>query len=74
MRVLVKENLKVFKMSYLESLDEVWGDWLLVKVLIRVGIYLDERYVYLFNGELLRRSKIRGDRMCFFILSFYMLF
>lgn len=73
MRALVKENPKALKTSYLESLDEVWGDRLLAKALIRVGIYLDERYAYLFNGEPPRRSKIRGDRMCSPILSFHTL-
>ncbi|KAK0667019.1 hypothetical protein QBC41DRAFT_324696 [Cercophora samala] len=73
MRALVKENPGALGTSYLESLDEVWGDRLLAKALIRVGIYLDEGYSYLFNGEPPRRSKIRGDRMCSPILSFHTL-
>ncbi|KAK4197690.1 family 31 putative glycosyltransferase, partial [Triangularia verruculosa] len=73
MRALVKENPKALRTSYLESLDEVWGDRLLAKALIRVGIYLDEGYAYLFNGEPPRRSKIRGDRICSPILSFHTL-
>ncbi|KAK0739335.1 hypothetical protein B0T21DRAFT_382392 [Apiosordaria backusii] len=73
MRALVKENPRALRTSYLESLDEVWGDRLLAKALIRIGIYLDEGYAYLFNGEPPRRSKIRADRMCSPILSFHTL-
>ncbi|KAK4173166.1 family 31 putative glycosyltransferase [Triangularia setosa] len=73
MRALVMGNPRALRTSYLESLDEVWGDRMLAKALIRVGIYLEEGYAYLFNGEPPRRSKIRGDRMCSPILSFHTL-
>ncbi|KAK4189114.1 glycosyltransferase [Podospora australis] len=73
MQSLIVDNGDALKTSYLDSLDEVWGDRLLAKALIRLGIYLDESYCHLFNGEPPRYSKIRTDRICSPVLSFHTL-
>lgn len=70
---LVVRNSRALSSAYLESLDETWGDRLLAKALLRIGIYLDESYCHLFNGEPPRLSKIRPDRICSPILSFHTL-
>ncbi|KAB5551087.1 hypothetical protein GE09DRAFT_158992 [Coniochaeta sp. 2T2.1] len=54
-----------------ESLDETWGDRLLAKAFIGVGIYLDQAYSVLFNGERPRISWIRADRFCAPVVSFH---
>lgn len=58
---------------YVDSLDETWGDRLLAKALLKLGIYLDETYSHLFNGEPPLLSKIRADRLCSPVLSFHKL-
>lgn len=73
MQSLVVDNSKALSTWYLEALDEVWGDRLLARALIKIGIYLDETYCHLFNGEPPRYSKIRADRICSPILSFHTL-
>lgn len=59
--------------AYIASLDEKWGDRLLAKALLRLGIPLDETYSHLFNGEPPLLTKIRADRLCSPLLSFHKL-
>lgn len=73
MRSLVVENPRALSSNYLDSLDETWGDRLLAKALLRLGIYLDETYSHLFNGEPPLLSRIRADRICSPLLSFHRL-
>ncbi|KAK4159033.1 glycoprotein-N-acetylgalactosamine 3-beta-galactosyltransferase [Cladorrhinum sp. PSN259] len=73
MQSLIVDNSRAFSRFYLDSLDEVWGDRLLAMALIKIGIYLDETYCHLFNGEPPLYSKIRPDRICSPMLSFHTL-
>ncbi|KAL6868604.1 glycosyltransferase family 31 protein [Trichoderma novae-zelandiae] len=57
--------------SYVDSLDETWGDRLVGVTLIKLGIYLDERYGHYFNGEPPAMARIRGDRFCSPIVSLH---
>lgn len=57
--------------SYITSLDETWGDRLVGLTLIKLGIYLDERYSHHFNGEPPEMTRIKRDRFCSPILSFH---
>ncbi|KAK4230421.1 glycoprotein-N-acetylgalactosamine 3-beta-galactosyltransferase [Podospora fimiseda] len=73
MQSLIVDNSRSLSSFYLDSLDEIWGDRLLALALIRIGIYLDESFSHLFNGEPPLYSKIRPDRICSPILSFHTL-
>ncbi|KAF3074725.1 hypothetical protein CFAM422_003093 [Trichoderma lentiforme] len=57
--------------SYIDSLDETWGDRLVGLTLIKLGIYLDERYSHHFNGEPPDMARVRRDRFCSPIVSFH---
>ncbi|GAB1314448.1 N-acetylgalactosaminide beta-1,3-galactosyltransferase [Madurella fahalii] len=70
---LVVKNSRALASAYLDSLDETWGDRLLAKALLKIGIYLDEAYSHLFNGEPPVLSKIRADRICSPLVSFHTL-
>lgn len=54
-----------------DSLTETWGDKLVATTFMRVGVYLDERYSYLFNGERPSITRIHASRFCSPILSFH---
>lgn len=66
-------NQRALASVYLDSLDETWGDRLLAKALLKLGIHLDETYSHLFNGEPPRLTKIRADRLCSPLVSFHKL-
>jgi hypothetical protein len=72
MRALI-ENQRSLASIYVDSLDETWGDRLLAKALLKIGIHLDETYSHLFNGEPPLLSKIRADRLCSPLVSFHKL-
>ncbi|KAK4152477.1 regulator of volume decrease after cellular swelling-domain-containing protein [Chaetomidium leptoderma] len=72
MRALI-ENQSALASVYVASLDETWGDRLLAKALLTLGIHLDETYNHLFNGEPPLLSKIRADRICSPVISFHKL-
>ncbi|KAH6850615.1 glycosyltransferase family 31 protein [Chaetomium sp. MPI-CAGE-AT-0009] len=72
MRMLI-ENQRALASVYVDSLDETWGDRLLAKALLKLGIHLDESYSHLFNGEPPLLSKIRADRLCSPLISFHKL-
>jgi hypothetical protein len=72
MRLLIS-NLRALASVYVDSLDETWGDRLLAKALLKLGIHLDEAYSHLFNGEPPLLSKIRADRLCSPVISFHKL-
>jgi len=64
-------NKQIVARSNRESLTETWGDRLLASTLIRVGVYLDETYMNLFNGERPLISWITPDRLCAPVVSFH---
>ncbi|KAH6626546.1 regulator of volume decrease after cellular swelling-domain-containing protein [Chaetomium sp. MPI-SDFR-AT-0129] len=72
MRALIT-NQRALASVYLDSLDETWGDRLLAKALLKLGIHLDETYSHLFNGEPPTLTKIRADRLCSPLVSFHKL-
>ncbi|UKZ77573.1 hypothetical protein TrVFT333_005297 [Trichoderma virens FT-333] len=57
--------------SYIDSLDETWGDRLVSLTLIKLGIYLNERYSHHFNGEPPEMARVQRDRFCSPIVSFH---
>ncbi len=72
MRALI-ENQRSLAPVYIDSLDETWGDRLLAKALLKLGIHLDESYSHFFNGEPPLLTKIRADRVCSPLISFHKL-
>ncbi|KAK2744277.1 hypothetical protein FQN57_004362 [Myotisia sp. PD_48] len=64
---------KIVAAAHVQSLEQIWGDKLLATTLMQVGIYLDERYSHLFNGESPEISKLTEDRFCAPIVSFHKL-
>jgi hypothetical protein len=64
-------NKRLVAESNRESLTETWGDRQLASTFIRIGIYLDETYMNLFNGERPSISWIRPDRFCAPVISFH---
>lgn len=59
--------------AHVRSLTETWGDRLIATALLRVGVYLDERYSHFFNGEPPRLTRLRPGRLCSPIVSFHQL-
>lgn len=57
--------------AHVDALDDIWGDRLITKALLKLGIHLDETFSHLFNGEPPLLSKIRADRICSPVLSFH---
>lgn len=64
-------NKQVRARSNHESLTETWGDRLLAFTFIRIGVYLDETYMNLFNGERPTISWITPQRFCAPVISFH---
>ncbi|EJT81353.1 hypothetical protein GGTG_01336 [Gaeumannomyces tritici R3-111a-1] len=73
MRRLFDERPDAVRAAYLDSLTETWGDRLVAHTLMKVGVYLEERYKHLFNGERPRATRIRADRFCAPLISFHAL-
>jgi hypothetical protein len=71
MHSLVVEHAKGLSSEYLNSLDETWGDRLLARAFLKIGVYLDETYSHWFNGEPPLLSRIRADRICSPVISFH---
>jgi hypothetical protein len=70
-RLFSPGNRHIIAQAHRESMTETWGDRLLAATLIRIGIYLDETYMNLFNGERPAISWIRADRFCAPVVSFH---
>lgn len=71
MAKLLDDHPGLVSQAYVASLDEIWGDKLVATTLIKVGIYLSERYGHFFNGEPPLITKISADRLCSPIVSFH---
>lgn len=71
MSKLLNGNSEIISQAYIASLDETWGDKLVATTLIKVGVYLSERYRHFFNGEPPLMTKISADRLCSPIVSFH---
>ena len=59
--------------AYNNALTETWGDKLVATSLIKIGIYLDERYVRFFNGERPLTTRISINRFCSPLATFHSL-
>lgn len=68
---LLDDNPDVVSQAYVASLDEIWGDKLVATTLMKVGVYLSERYGHFFNGERPLITKIAADRLCSPLISFH---
>ncbi|PSR79123.1 hypothetical protein BD289DRAFT_442893 [Coniella lustricola] len=68
---LLDDSPQVVADAYIASLDETWGDRLVATTLLRVGIYLSERYGHFFNGERPLITKLAADRICSPLVSFH---
>ncbi|KAL9615613.1 MAG: hypothetical protein Q9160_009368, partial [Pyrenula sp. 1 TL-2023] len=68
---LFVQSPKVVSAAYSASLTETWGDKLVATTLLKLGIYLDERYERLFNGESPLSTRIRPDRFCLPLVAFH---
>ena len=57
--------------AHSQAIIETWGDRLLATTLMRIGIYLDEKYARFFSGERPLETQIRADRFCMPLISFH---
>jgi len=73
MSLLFEHSPAVVNDAILESTTTIWGDKLLATTLMKVGVYLDESYSLLFNGEPPRMTRMWLDRFCLPLLSFHSL-
>ncbi|KAI1386889.1 glycosyltransferase family 31 protein [Hypoxylon trugodes] len=54
-----------------ESATAIWGDKLLSTTFMKIGVYLDETYRRLFNGEPPWMTRMWVDRFCLPLVSFH---
>jgi len=73
MSLLFEHNPAVVDDAIQESTTTIWGDKLLATTLMKVGVYLDESYSLLFNGEPPRMTRMWLNRFCLPLLSFHSL-
>lgn len=73
MKKLFEDYPQVAAAAHLESPTAIYGDKLLSTTLMKLGIYLDEAYSRLFNGENPHATRIWGDRFCVPLVSFHAL-
>ncbi|KAH7039752.1 uncharacterized protein B0I36DRAFT_309219 [Microdochium trichocladiopsis] len=66
-------NPQVVAEGHLESASITWGDKLLSTTFMKVGVYLDETYRRMFNGENPWTTRMWIDRFCAPLLSFHAL-
>ncbi|SPO04024.1 uncharacterized protein DNG_06707 [Cephalotrichum gorgonifer] len=57
--------------AHVNSLTETWGDRLLATTLQKIGVFVDERFNHLFNGESALDTRIWTDRFCAPLVSFH---
>ncbi|KAH8645426.1 hypothetical protein BX600DRAFT_391294 [Xylariales sp. PMI_506] len=68
---LFVDNSPLVPSLYKQSLTERYGDEMVSKALMKVGVYLDERYNRIFSGEPPALTKIRNDRFCAPLMTFH---
>lgn len=54
-----------------ESPTAIWGDKLLSTTFMKIGVYLDETYRRMFNGENPWMTRMWADRFCMPLVSFH---
>ncbi|KAI2783465.1 glycosyltransferase family 31 protein [Daldinia loculata] len=68
---LYEEHPEVVAEGHQESATAIWGDKLLSTTFMKIGIYLDETYRRLFNGEPPWMTRMWIDRFCLPLVSFH---
>lgn len=68
---LYRENPHVAADAQVNSLSEIWGDKLVATTLQKIGIFIDERFSHMFNGESPADTRISADRFCSPLVSFH---
>ncbi|KAI1661039.1 glycosyltransferase family 31 protein [Daldinia decipiens] len=68
---LYEEHPEVVAEGHQESATAIWGDKLLSTTFMKIGIYLDETYRRLFNGEPPWMTRMWVDRFCLPLVSFH---
>lgn len=71
LEVLYHQHPDVVHKANVETLGEKFGDSLVAKTMQRVGIFIDERFNHLFNGENPAETRIWADRFCAPLASFH---
>ncbi|KAI0165635.1 glycosyltransferase family 31 protein [Xylariaceae sp. FL1272] len=71
LRNLFEWHPEVAAEGNLESPSSIWGDKLLSTTLQKIGIYLDESYRRLFNGEAPWVTRMWMDRLCLPLIGFH---
>ncbi|KXJ91765.1 hypothetical protein Micbo1qcDRAFT_57705 [Microdochium bolleyi] len=66
-------NPQVVAQGHLESASITWGDKLLSITFMKIGVYLDEKYRRMFNGENPWMTRMWVDRFCTPLMSFHAL-
>ncbi|KAI8956759.1 glycosyltransferase family 31 protein [Daldinia sp. FL1419] len=68
---LYDQHPEVVAEGHQESATAIWGDKLLSTTFMKIGIYLDETYRRLFNGEPPWMTRMWIDRFCLPLVSFH---
>ncbi|OTA91289.1 glycosyltransferase family 31 protein [Hypoxylon sp. CO27-5] len=68
---LYDQHPEVVAEGHQESPTAIWGDKLLSTTFMKIGIYLDETYRRLFNGEPPWMTRMWVDRFCLPLVSFH---
>ncbi|ETS86300.1 hypothetical protein PFICI_00128 [Pestalotiopsis fici W106-1] len=71
MAKLFDKNPAAVTEAHIESISAVYGDKLLSTTLMKIGIYLNEDYARLFNGEPPHMTRMWADRFCLPLVSFH---
>ncbi|KAI1467505.1 glycosyltransferase family 31 protein [Daldinia caldariorum] len=71
LKKLYDEHPEVVAEGHEESATAIWGDKLLSTTFMKIGIYLDETYRRLFNGESPSMTRMWIDRFCLPLVSFH---
>lgn len=71
MAKLFDKSPDVVSEAHIESVSATYGDKLLSTTLMKLGVYLDEDFARLFNGEPPHMTRMWADRFCLPLLSFH---
>ncbi|KAK6958245.1 hypothetical protein Daesc_001042 [Daldinia eschscholtzii] len=71
LKKLYDEHPEIVAEGHQESVTAIWGDKLLSTTFMKIGIYLDETYRRLFNGEPPWMTRMWIDRFCLPLVSFH---
>lgn len=68
---LFRRNPSVARAAHVEALTEKWGDKLVATTMQKLGVFIDERFNHMFNGESPRETRIWGERFCSPLVGFH---